>query len=98
MSKERDFHNFCEQHEGVDPRTVSAFYLNALVGAVNRASDAHVREMRAQTKDIGKWLGAIRTEIKNIQLPPSEKIAELTEQLDTGSSSLNESVEANQPK
>lgn len=36
-----------------------AYYVFALVGAVNRNTDETVKAINAQTKDVGKWLGAI---------------------------------------
>lgn len=53
------------------------YYLSAIVGAINRASDANVRAIEAQTKDIGKWLATIALACST----PADNSAEVKEQL-----------------
>lgn len=94
MSKEStEFKRLSTQMSG--PK-LQAYYLSALVGAVNRASDAHVRVVEAQTKDIGKWLSVIALAVST----PTDNSAEVKKQmaiLEQATAELETAVKANQP-
>lgn len=88
---------FTKQAGSMSGTRLQAFYLSALVGAVNRASDAHVKAVNAQTKDIGKWLGAIALACST----PADNSEEVKKQLailETATAELESAVQANQPE
>jgi hypothetical protein len=76
-----------------------AFYLNGVRGAIMAQSDAQVRAIAAQTKDIGKWLSLIATAASTPQDNSAEVQAEvnkLVAQLDVGTAEVKDAINQQQ--